>query len=158
MNVYVIKQKKFTLISQAGRGTFPLWTVSFWPHTAWTLPCVSPLPTQHSVIRNDAQSHHILSLSSHSKNLPSQLHSAANSMVTLATLCSQYGQLVHLKSVLVGRESACSSKRGREEVCLSVHITGSTHLHQHFCSGVAICVQCQPTLSFWPLFFKSKSK
>lgn len=151
------KRNSLLFHRQAGRQTFPLWTEFLAAHSMGA-PLRLRLPTQHSVIRNDAQSHHILSLSSHSKNLPSQLHSAANSVVTLATLCSQYGQLVHLKSVLVGKESACSSKRGREEVCLSVHITGSIHLHQHFCSGVAICVQCQPTLSFWSLFFNSKSK
>lgn len=84
MNVYVIKQKTFTLVSQAGRH-LPVTGELLAAHSMGSQPCVSivsivsMLPTQHSVIRSDAQSHHILSLSSHSKNLPSQLHSAANS-------------------------------------------------------------------------------
>lgn len=79
MNVYVIKQKILTLVSQAGRH-LPVNCEFLAAHSMGSQPCVgSMLPTQHSVIRNDAQPHHILSLSSHSKNLPSQLHSAANS-------------------------------------------------------------------------------
>jgi hypothetical protein len=107
------------------------WPVSFWLHTAWARSPASPSSPSspccpHSTLwLGVMHSHTTFFPSAHTaRTCPLSCILLQTALVPLATLCSQHGQLVHLKSVLIGKESACSSKRGREEVCLSVHITG----------------------------------
>lgn len=120
MNVYVIKQNKFT-ISQAGRH-LPVNFEFLAAHTQHGLSALSPRCPHSALWGGMMHSHTTFFPSAHTaRTCPLGCILLQTALVPLATLRSQYGQLVHLKSALLGKESACPSKRGREGLPFSPH-------------------------------------
>jgi len=80
---------------------------------------------EHVIRRNDAQSHHIPSLSSHIKNLPSQLHSSPNSHGHLSNPMLLIWTAAPFKVSPSWQGKCLFFKLGeRGEVFLSIHIAG----------------------------------
>lgn len=88
-------------------------------HAAHTALC------EHVIRRNDAQSHHIPSLSSHIKNLPSQLHSSPNSHGHLSNSMLLIWTAGPFKVSPSWQGKCLFFKLGEKEVFLSIHITGT---------------------------------
>lgn len=109
---FLARMKTWLNTRQCGLSTLSLYAA----HTALC---------EHVIRRNDAQSHHILSLSSHIKNLPSQLHSSPNSRGHLSNPMLPIWTAGPLKVSPPWQGKCLFFKVGeRREAFLSVHITG----------------------------------
>lgn len=139
-----MSSSKRTLLLFHWQADISPWTVSFWLHTAWALSPASPCCPHSTLWWGMMQSHCILSLSSHSKNLPSQLHSAANSPGPLSNPMLPIWTAGSLKVSLRWQgKRLFFQARGR--FAFQSTLRGLIHPHQHFCSSVAVCAV--PTLS-----------
>lgn len=153
-----------------------IWTVSLWltwkqdnfnhtsPSTQKTCSFYT-LPTQlceRVIRRNDAQSHHIPSLSSHIKNLPSQLHSSPNSHGHPSNPLLLIWTAGPFKVSPSWQGKCLFFKLGeRREVFLSIHITGvdSTWSALLFCGSKLCQVSTYSKFGFlvWCFFFNLKA-